>query len=263
MKEEAVKNKKIILIICLVLIAFLIQINAHSGQRGTVIQSNLAKGSYVPGEIVTPYNMKYLPIPQSFTDYAFYQSIQKINNVVIGKFKQGNKEIILLQDNNNDGKVEIVAHWYSDTNRIDSESEPDKYCSAEDFKKLKDAIVNGRNDTFNLGGKSITISPNKEAVSELEALLKTPSNVSKSNEGMRISKIDPDELSNEMDIFSYSINAENGTVNLAFEIKYYHSGQSRISPVINMGVYCLRSEDPFAIETVKKINEMSSKYLPK
>jgi hypothetical protein len=255
------RNKKILSIICIGIILFLTKISMYSGEKAIPVQSNIEKGNYIPKDIVTLYNFRFLPVPKSANDYIFYQSIQKTSNVVIGKFRQGEKEILLLQDNNNDGKIDIAAHWGSTSNRIDKESEPDKYCSAETFKKLKDAIINGKNESFILGGKAITIAPNKEALSELEALIKNSSNVVKSKEGLRINKLDPDEPSKEMEIFSYAVNSNDGTANLAFEIKYFYNGLNRVSPIINMGVYCFRSEDPFAIETIKKIREIVAKYI--
>jgi hypothetical protein len=242
---------------------FATQFNVMASQRGEPIQTLVAKGTYIPGEVVTSQNLRLLPVPVGNTDYAFYQSIQKISNVIIGKFKQGDRELILLQDNNNDGKLEVAAHWNIESNKIEREGDPEKYCSPEDFKKLKEAIINGKNETVSLGGKSVTISPNKEALPEIERLARTPSNITKYKQGLRIRKSDPDELSNDVIIFSYSINPDDGTADLAFDVKYFQVGKSRISPIINMNVYCLRSEDPFAIETVKKLREITAKYLPK
>jgi len=258
-----VENKKTLIIICAAIILSLIQINLNSAQRGLVIPTNIEKGVYIPADIVTLKNMKYLPIPKDANDYVFYQSIQKISNVVIGRFKQGNREIILLQDNDNDGKVDLAAHWMIETNIIDREGEPEKFCTAENFRKLKEAIVNGKSESFTIGGKAVAISPNRGAFPQLETIIKSNSNILKSKEGMRVFKVDPDELSSEMDVFTYSINSKDGTVDLAFDIKYYYSGQNRTSPIINMCVYCLKSQDPYAIETVKKISDLVSRYYQK
>jgi hypothetical protein len=226
-------------------------------------QSYITSGNYVPGNIVTLTNLKYLPITAGANEYAFYQSIKKISNIVIGKFKTGEREILLIQDDNADGKVNLAAHWAIDLNRVDREGEPEVFCSAENFKKLKEAIINGKNETILLGGKNYTISPNKDAMSDIEKLLTVPSNITKYKQGLRIKKIDPDELTKEIRVFSFSLNSENNTADMAFDIKYYYSGRERVSPIINQGVYCLQSEDPFVIETVKKLREMSAKYLPK
>jgi hypothetical protein len=256
--------KKTLIIILSVFIAIgIIQLNADSSQRGEQVQTRIEKGNYIPGELVSASNIKLLPVPFSTNDYAFYQSLKKVSNVVIGRFKTGEKEIILIQDNNVDGQVDMVAHWFIDLDRTDREGEPDKYCTAENFKKLKELIVNGKSEAVMLGGQNITISPNKEAIPEMEKLLKTPSNVTKFKQGLRVKKIDTDERSKEIMLFSYSINTDDGSADLAFDIKFNQVGKSRISPVINYGVYCLKSQDPFAIETVKKLSEGSAKYLPK
>ncbi len=253
----------IITILSAFIIIGIIQLNADSTQKGEPVQNRIEKGNYVPAEIVIPNHLRLLPIPVGMNDYAFYQSIKTVSNVVIGRFKIGEKEIILIQDNNADGQVDIVAHWFVELGTLDREGEPDKYCTAENFKKLKEAIIYGRSEAIMLGGQDITIMPNKEAIPEMEKLLKTPSNVSKYKQGVRIKKIDSDERSKEVMVFSYSINTDDGSADLAFDVKFVQAGTSRISPVINYGVYCRKSQDPFAIETVKKLREMSAKYLPK
>ncbi len=235
----------------------------HSLEKMGTIQSLTASGKYVPGDIVTVTTMKFLPIPAGTNDYILFQSIKKTSSIVIGRFKTGEREIMLIQDDNADGKVNLVAHWLIDLNRIDREGEPEVYCSTENFKKLKDAIINGKDETVILGGKNITISTNKEGIPDIEKLIAVPSNISKYKQGLRIKKIDPDELSREMRVYSFSLNIENNTADMAFEIKYYYSGKERISPIINLGVYCLQSEDPYVIDTVKKLREIAGKYLPK
>lgn len=245
------------------IICLLNQYSAQSLEKMGVTISRVEKGTYVPGEIVTPQDMRFLPIPAGTNDYAVFQSIKKISNVIIGKFKTGEREIILIQDNNADGIVDIAAKWSIDLNRIDREGDPERFCSAENFKKLKEIIVNGKSETIPLGGKSYLISPNKEGIPEIEKLLNIPSNISKHKQGLRIKKIDSDELTKEMMVFSFSLNSESNSADMAFDIKYYYMGRSRISPIINLGVYCLQSEDPFVKETVNKLREMSGKYLPK
>lgn len=256
--------KKItIIILSICLLVLFSQHNLESNQRGEPVQTQIEKGSYVPGESVTAANMKLLPIPIGTNDYCFYQSIQKVSNVVIGKFKIGEREILLIQDMDADGKVDLVAHWFIDLDRIDREGEPDKFCPAETFKKLKELIVNGRTEVISFGGQNYTIAPNKAGISEIEKLIKIPSNITKYKEGLRIKKIDTDERSREIMVFSFSQNTADNTTDMAFDIKYYQLGRSRKSPVINLGVYCLKSVDPFALETVKKLREMTAKYIPK
>ena len=237
--------------------------NIHSLERMGVTQSQIEKGHYVPRDLVTIAKLKFLPISAGTADYAFFQSIKKVSNIVIGKFKIGEREILLIQDENADGKVDLVASWSIDQNRIDKNGSPDTYCTPEDFKKLKEAIINGKNETVTLGGKNVTITPNKEGMPVVERLIKTPSNIAKHKQGFRISQIDPDEHTKEMLAYSFSFNDQNNTADMAFDVKYYYSGRTRISPTVNHGVYCLQSQDPFVIETVKKLKEMTGKYLSK
>jgi hypothetical protein len=236
---------------------------AQSLERMGTIQSLIASGNYVPGNVITLTNLKFLPIPAGTDDYTLYQSIKKVSSVVIGKFKTGEREILLIQDDNADGKVNLVAHWFLDLNRVDREGDPEAFCSADNFKKIKDAIINGKSETISMGGKNYPITPNKEGISDIEKQLTVPSNISKYKQGLRIKKLDPDELTKEMRVFSFSFNSENNTADMAFDTRYFYSGRQRVSPIINQGVYCLQSEDPFVIETVKKLREMSGKYLPK
>ncbi|MFH0977293.1 MAG: hypothetical protein V1874_16050 [Spirochaetota bacterium] len=256
-------NNKLKILMFTLLIGIFIQPTLNSLEKIGVTKSVVAKGQYIPGTVVTAQNLNLLPIPVGNTDYAFYQSIQKTSNIVLGKFKSGEREILLLQDNNNDGKLDIAAHWMIELNRIDREGEPEKFCTAEDFKKLKEAIINGKSETVSLGGKNYTILPNKEGIPEIEKLVKIPSNINKFKNGMRIKKVDVDDFSSELMAFSFTINTDDGTADMAFELKYYITGKTRMSPIINQGVYCLRSEDPFAIETVKKLREITGKHLPK
>ncbi|MBN2401946.1 MAG: hypothetical protein JXN64_06070 [Spirochaetes bacterium] len=251
------------IIIYVFALSFLSQFDVQSLEKMGVTISRVERGTYVPGEIVTPQDMRFLPIPAGTNDYAVFQSIKKTSNIIIGKFKTGEREIILIQDNNADGIVDIAAKWSIDLNRIDREGQPDKFCTSENFKKLKEIIVNGRQETIPLGGKNYMISPNKEGIPEIEKLLNVPSNISRHKQGLRIKKIDLDELTKEMMVFSFSVNSENGSADMAFDVKYYYMGRSRISPIINLGVYCLQSEDPFVKETVNTLSQMTSKYIPK
>jgi hypothetical protein len=238
------------------------QFTVESRENLGPIQANTEKGTYIPGNILTATNIQMLPIPSAGHDYAFYQSIKKSSNIVIGNFKEGEREILLIQDNNADGKVDIAAHWIIELKKVDKEGQPDIFCSAENFRKLKEVIINGKKETILLGKKNYTVSPNSEGISEIENLLKFSSNVSKFKQGLRIKRMDTDDLSIEMMVFSFSFNIEDGSADMAFDIKYNYIGRSRVSPVINMGIYCLKSQDPFAIETAKKLREISVKYIP-
>ena len=251
---------RIIPVITVFILIGLIQFNIEATQRGRHILSQVEKGTYVEKDILSPDTLKWMPIPAGTIDYALYQSINRISNVVLGNFKIGDRVITLIQDINADGNVDIVAHWYIDLNRMDKEGAPSVFCSAENFKKLKEIIVNGKNDSISLGGRTYKISPNTFGIAELERLLKRSSNVTKYKQGLRVKRVDPDEQSLEMIVYSFSYNIQDNSADLAFDVRYYDRGQSRVSPIINFGVYCSRSEDPFAIETVKKLREIAKDY---
>ncbi|MBN2039283.1 MAG: hypothetical protein JW864_04540 [Spirochaetes bacterium] len=253
-------NRRLIAILSVFLITVLAQFSVKASQKGRPIQSQIEKGTYVEQDILNPETIKWLPIPAGTVDYALYQAINNVSSVVLANFKVGERVITLIQDNNADGNVDAVTHWFIDSNRIDKETVPTAFCPAEKFKELKEIIINAKNSTVNLGGKNFKVSPNSFGLAEMERLLKRSSNVSKYKQGLRIKRTDPDERSLEMLVFSFSYNIQDSTADLAFKVNYYDRGQTRVSPIINFGVYCSNSKDPFAIETVKKIREVNSKY---
>lgn len=253
-------KKRIIAIIAVSLIIGFAQLNVEASQRGKPIQSQVEKGTYVEKDIINPDTLKWMPIPASTVDYALYQAINRVSNVVLGSFKMGDRVITLIQDINADGKVDTVAHWFIDLKRLDKEPVAAAFCSAEQFKKLKEIIINGKKESISLGGKNYTISPNKYGMAEIKRLIKRSSNISKHKQGLRIKRTDPDERTLEMLVFSFTFNTQDNTADMAFNVKYYDRGQSRISPIINYCVYCSKSEDPFAIETVKQLREMTKNY---
>lgn len=226
----------------IIMISFL-KVNLDSSTRGKSIQSSIEKGQYIPSDLVTVQNLIRLPIPYSNEDYAFYQSIGKISNIVIGNFKHGERKITLITDKNADGKVDLVADWFIDLERIDIHGNPDKYCSAEKFVKMKENI---------LIGKSESLSPNPEGLSYLKTLLKTTGNITRVRHGFKVFGDDTDQKSKRRVSYYYSNNGVHG-VDLAFEVKYYNLGTKRVSPPINFAVYCKNSFDPFTIEMVKKL----------
>lgn len=237
------KTKLNLIFVIIVSISFFLTIIISStSAKSKPIQSDIERGKYIPQSIVKIKTLRNLPIPSSNTDYAFYQSIRNISNIVIGKFKSGERVITLIQDKNSDGKVDIVVHLFIDLNRINRESNPSKYCSAEKFAKYKEDIINGRIEE---------ITPNPEGISYMKSLLNYPSNIKKARHGFRISRTDIDEPTQERVSYFFSFKEISGA-DIVFDIKYYYRGTARISPAINYGVYCKESKDPFAIELTKK-----------
>lgn len=256
-------KKKIFMLILIICTAN----NLESAPKGGSIQTNIASGNYVPGEIITQQSFQILPIPQTNNDYALYQSIGIVSNVVIGSFESGERTITLIQDRNSDGKVDIVKHWFITLKTLSKEPVPEKYCTAETFRILKESIVNGEGRTVVLGGQNYKLGTIPQGISKvrygipgLNVLLKNPANISKSKQGLRARSVDSDDPSSETITYSFSYNNEDGTADMAFDVKYYYRFNSKVSPIINMFVYCKNSKDPFAIETVKMLMESTKDY---
>lgn len=248
-------KKKINILLSIIMTITFARLNLESSSRGKPIISGIKSGSYLVGNIITIKELRGLPIPKTKTDYAFYQAINNVSNVVIGKFSAGDRVITLITDTGTydekqrktddkpDGKVDLVVHWYVDLKKIAKEPNPDKYCSVEKFAKMKEEILSGESDT---------IYPNKEGLTYLRELLKKPSNIQRVQYGYRVSMADTDEPTKERVIYFYSHSDVDGA-SMAFEVKYNYVGLARLSPIINYTVYCKRSRDPFAIEQVKKL----------
>jgi hypothetical protein len=245
--KESIRKK---LFLSIFAITFLSFTAGFAEKAGKPIQYNIAKGVYIYKELITIATIKQLPIPSTNDDYAVYQSIGKVANIIIGKFKSGDRSITLITDKNADGKVEFACIWHIDQDRLSVIPDPASTYTAAKFAQFKEDIINGKNDI---------ISPNPEALELLRALMKKPSNIIKVKNGYKVSSSDPDIANQERISFYYSDNTVNG-VDLVFEVKYRNLGVLRVSPIINMCVYCKDSFDPFAIETVKKLIKESKEY---
>lgn len=232
------------------IMVFISEIDVVSRTKGRPIQSNIEHGTFVPGDFVTPRKLESMPVPNSNENYAIYQAIGKKSNIVIGNFRSKERTITLITDSNVDGKVDIVAHWLVDLNRIDIEPKPNEYCNQEKYAKMKEEILNGKSDT---------ISPNPEGLLYARQLMKTPSNITKVRHGFRISMKDTDEPTMVRVSYFFSHHPVDGA-DIAFHIKYYNLGTGRVSPIINHTVYCKKSYDPFVIETAKKLIKETAKY---
>jgi hypothetical protein len=255
MGEEVLKVKRISIVILLAVVmacGVFVDAGAQSGRKP--LQHNIASGKYIHNDLVTMANIKQLPIPATNDDYAIYQSIGKVSNVIIGKFKVGARQVVLITDSNVDGKVDFACVWNVDSGVIDITPKPETIYSEVQFRQMKDDIVNG---------KSGLVSPNPEGVAYLRVLLEKPSNIIKMRNGFRVSWYDPDVRGLERVNYFFSDNGVHGS-DMAFEVKYNNVGQVRVSPIITIWVYCKDSYDPFVIETVKKLNaEAAEKYFKK
>ncbi len=241
----------IIITIVALFILSLVYVNVDATVRGRPIQSNIKSGIYVPKDAITVPKLKDLPIPSTNDNYAFYQSIDKISNIVIGTFNSGERRITLIQDKNADGKVDTVAHLFVDLKRINVLPKPEEYCSAKQFEQYKEDIVNGNIEN---------ISPNPEGTSYLKELLKTPANIVRVKHGFKVYRTDTDEPTKERVSYFFSHRGISGA-DIVFEVRYYNRGAARVSPLIDKGVYCINSKDTFAIKVAKEYIKKISKHI--
>ncbi|HEY1406383.1 MAG TPA: hypothetical protein VF857_07225 [Spirochaetota bacterium] len=213
---------------------------------------SVSKGKYDARELVSSEKLPYLPIPSSNEDYAFIQSIGPVTNVVLGQFKSGDREIVLITDRNSDGKVDAASMYSVDNKFIKRLDISQKEYSEENFKKMKTEIINGTRGE---------LSPNVEGSLYLEKLISEKSKVikiTKYKKGYMLYINDPDEGNTNRAKFYFADNA-NGGGDLAFEVNYINVGKQRIRPVISYSVYSNNSSDPVVIDKVKELLVMMKK----
>ena len=207
------------------------------------LQSSVRSGMYIPHELVTVSILKKMPIPHTNEDYALYQSIGRVSNIVIGKFKAGQREIVLITDKDADGVVDFSCRWRVDDDRLDIDPRPSELCNAQRFAKMKEDILNGR---------SGELAPNPEGLPYMRSLMKRSSNIVKLKNGYRIYGLDPDDSTLERVSYYFADNGNKG-FDLAFEVRYTNMGPVRLSPVVNVAAYCKESFDPFLNDFVKRL----------
>jgi hypothetical protein len=251
------KNKIIILILFFLIPVLL------SSQNKIDIVTEIESGTYVQDDLVTVEKLRLLPVPKSKNNYAFFQSIDNKSNIIIGNFNANESMILLIQDSNADGKVDIVASWYPGTKKQVIESDPGEFCTIDKFKILKEVIFNGKTEKIILGRKDLIIKPNPQGISRYEQIINGESNIVKYKQGLRVTLIDPDDRTKEMEVYSYSQNDSDKSADVTFKIIYSYKGNNRVNPIINFSIYCSKSHDPFVIETVKQLREISKKYYNK
>jgi hypothetical protein len=221
----------------------------HATYKRKPVQSQVASGVYVPADVITRLKLKDMPIPSSGQDYALYQSIGAVTNVVIAEFRSGLNRLTLASDTNSDGEVDILVYWYADSRKFRDVSRPGEVISKERFLEMKKAIVAGVNSD---------IHPNPEGVPFLKRLVleretKTM-RIAKSRNGYVITLQDPDDQGRNRILFSFSNNGING-VDLNFDVIYRNVGENSMAPVIRQCVFASGSRDPFAKQIVEELGK--------
>jgi len=221
-----------------------------AGGRGP-IQANVERGVYIAKIPLKISDLKKLPVPKTNEDYAFIQSIDVETNVVIGKFKAGQREITLIQDRNSDGKVDLVVRYFVDRDSFKYSARPRNEFTEEKFKKLKEDILNGKQDEVN---------PNKEAIEYIKVLQQNSDRVRRWKNGFRVFLVDADDETSEQMNFFFSISSSGA--DLVFELNYRNQGVTRMSPIINQSVYCKDSKDPLILEVTKQLIKEAANFVP-
>lgn len=215
------------------------------------IQSNVKRGQYIPKILVKISDLRNLPVPTTNENYALIQAIDRETNVIIGKFNSGPREILLIKDKNSDGKVDVVVRYFVDRKRYRYSSRPGADYPAEKFKKLKEAILNGTQGE---------LFPNKEGIPYIKVLEQDADRIRRWKNGFRVFMLDPDD--ERFSRISFFFSASNRGADLVFEVKYRNQGVTRISPIINFGVYCNGSKDKYINSVTRKLIADAKKSVP-
>jgi len=221
----------------------------HATYKRKPVQSQVEKGVYVPADLVTRLKLKDMPVPSSGQDYALYQSIGAVTNIVIGEFRSGLNRLTLASDTNSDGEVDILAYWYVDSKKYREVPRPAEVISKDRFLEMKKGIF---------AGAASDIHPNPEGVPFLKRLVleretKTM-RIAKSRNGYVITLQDPDDPGRNRILYSFSDNGING-VDLNFDVIYRNVGENSIAPVIRQSVFASGSRDPFAKQIVDELGK--------
>lgn len=216
------------------------------------ITERVAHGAFVPQVAVTARDLRNLPVPNMQESYAILQCVDNYTNIIIGRFDKGDRMIVLIQDWNSDGTVDLVVYWDADRDLFNYEPHPEKKYKPERFTELKKEI---------LEGKQKDMKPNPEGTPYLLSLLKEPTNISRWYKGFRVRYTDPDRSSFEMFIYSFSFDA-NGA-DLVYQVDYRYEGRAVQRPFINTSVYCYDAKDPFIIQYTRDLIKKAEKAYSK
>lgn len=243
-------KKKPILVFFSGLMFFLFVIDAFAVYRPKRTLTKIKSGSYDPTILITRGKLRSLPVPRSNENYAFYQSIGKVTNIVLGKFQQVDQEIILITDNDSDGKVDRVF-VYDVLSKKNKNIK--KVYSDEEFLQLKKDIFNGTN---------ASIGVNKEGVEFIKKLITSNSDlvkIARAKLGYRIQIFDPDDPKSYRTKFLFSKGVYGA--DLAFEVAYYNVRETHVKPIIEKCVYASSSRDAYAQSVVKELIEYTEKNI--
>ncbi len=239
----------------LVLTFVIVSVSITATTRNKKIQSKIESGVYIPQDLMSKRRMMKLPIPKSNENYAFIQSFMKITNVIIGEFAEGEQKITWVHDENGDGKVETVIYFYPELQKFKEDPNPHETVTQEDFKSLKEDILNG---------KQGNIFPNKEGIPPLKKLIEKNSDkieVVKNKNGYSIRIPDVDDTTRTRISFMFSNNRIKG-YDLVFEVNYHNLRETLVAPVIKNSVYCKNSFDPVVVEYTQDLLEHTARYYP-
>ncbi|MGL4368795.1 MAG: hypothetical protein ACRCUT_03870 [Spirochaetota bacterium] len=135
-------NKKMIFFASAAVICSLL-FPAAAAKKPQKVMPTVKEGKYNETDLLTASKLPYLPIPGTKEDYAIFQSIGKVSTIVIGRFSQGEKEIVYLSDRNGDGKVDEGSSYFPDIKKFKAIGNPGGEYPAERFRKMKMDIING------------------------------------------------------------------------------------------------------------------------
>ena len=219
------------------------------------IQPAVKEGKYIETDPLTVAKLPYLPIPNTKEDYALVQSLGKTTSVVIGRFADGEKQVVFVSDSNGDGKVDISTVYYPDQKKFRTSSQPEKDYPADAFKKMKQDIILGARGEFN---------PNAEGSDFVKRIVEKKNNIVvkvRFKNGYRVFVNDSDDANIHRAIFYFSDNRKSGGgADLAFNVSFRNVGPLMVSPIITYGVFCKDSEDPVVLETVTELSSYTAKF---
>ncbi len=230
-------SRSISLLFALFLILICMADNSYSAQG----KSDIKSGAYIPGDIVSIESLRFLPVPRTNSNYSIFQSIGNTSNIILGRFDSVPQRITLIQDNNADGKVDVVAHWIVADKKIEKEKYPEKICSTEKFREYKESIMGGDSSIEKF-----------DSLKLFNYLIKDKTNIHRQKNGFRVVLSDIESKKRERIIYYYSDNGINGS-DLVLEVKYFRIKRSRINPLITYYVYCKGSSDTFVKDFVNKL----------
>ncbi len=246
--------KNLIFVCSFLVLVFLVKSDNFGSSYDKPVQSQVKKGNYIPSDLITPAKLRNLPIPTTGEDYAFYQSIGKITNIVIGNFSRGENRITLISDKDADGIVDELVYWFEDISKFQKVNHPEIMYSPEKFKELKLAIINGDKKE---------LSPNEEGLKYLKGVLSQSVmniNISKSDLGYIVSVLDADNRKKVRLSYQFANNGNRG-VDLIFDVKYYNVINNLVKPVIPNSVYCSGSFDSVALSITDELTELTRKNM--